>query len=77
MGLPIGLGIYLAWVSRETNYVGFAVAMLGALMGAWLGFNAAEGLGTTLTTLVGAAMIANLGLIVVDIAWDRTEQAIS
>ena len=44
VGLPIGLGIYWAWVHRNwsagTKTVGFVAAMGGALVGAWLGFNA-------------------------------------
>ena len=75
MGIAIGLGIYLAWVSREANYLGFVAAMSGALSGAWLGFNATEGLAAVLTTLVGAAITANLALIVLDIAWDRSGRA--
>ena len=42
IGGPIGLGIYLAWVRRDrpapTKSTGFAAAMGGALVGAWLGF---------------------------------------
>ena len=75
IGIPVGLGIYLAWVSRETNYVGFAAAMSGAIFGAWLGFNAGEDLLALLTTLIGAAITANLVLIVLDILWDRSGRA--
>ena len=72
MGAAIGLGIYLAWVSRDTRNIGFVAAMAGALIGAGLGFNATEGLAAVLTTLVGAAITASLALIVLDIAWDRS-----
>jgi pimeloyl-ACP methyl ester carboxylesterase len=76
MGLPIGLGIYWAWVHREwsatTRAVGFAAAVGGALVGAWLGFNATTGLAALLTTMVGAAAGGNLTVLALDIAWDRS-----
>jgi pimeloyl-ACP methyl ester carboxylesterase len=78
MGIPIGLGAYLAWThrdwSRATRYQGLAAAIAGALTGAWLGFNTTEGLLAVVTTLVGAAVAANLALIVLDIVWDRSER---
>jgi hypothetical protein len=74
-GLPIGLGIYFAWVNRDwsarTKTIGFAAAGGGALVGAWLGFNATEGLVALLTTIVGAAVAANLLLLALDVSWDR------
>ena len=64
IGVPIGLGIYLAWVNRDLSgtdrTVGFVAAMAGALAGAWLGFHAATGLLAVITTIVGAAVGANL-----------------
>jgi pimeloyl-ACP methyl ester carboxylesterase len=72
MGLAIGPGVYLAWRSRDTGNLGLAGAMAGAFIGAWLGFNAAEGLVAVFTTLIGAAIIANLALIALDVAWDRS-----
>jgi pimeloyl-ACP methyl ester carboxylesterase len=75
VGVPIGLGIYFAWVHRDwstrTKATGFAAAVGGALVGAWLGFNATEGLAALITTIVGATVGANLTLLVLDIAWDR------
>ena len=48
IGAPIGLGVYFAWVRRDwsarTKSIGFAAAAGGALVGAWLGFNATAGL---------------------------------
>ena len=77
IGVPIGLGVYLAWVRRAwsaaVKATGLAAAASGALVGAWLGFNAAEGLVAVLATIVGAAAGANLLLLVLDIAWDRQE----
>jgi pimeloyl-ACP methyl ester carboxylesterase len=75
VGLPIGLGLYLAWVNRDwsakTKTTGFAASMIGALVGAWLGFNALADLAALLTTIVGAAVGGNLILLALDIAWDR------
>jgi len=75
IGVPIGLGVYLAWVQRAwsaaVKATGLAAAVSGALVGAWLGFNATEGLVALLATIVGAAAGANLVLLVLDIAWDR------
>jgi pimeloyl-ACP methyl ester carboxylesterase len=75
IGVPIGLGIYFAWVNRDwspgTKISGFAAAVGGALIGARLGFNATEGLFAVITTVVGAAAGANLALLALDIAWDR------
>jgi pimeloyl-ACP methyl ester carboxylesterase len=72
VGAPIGLGIYLAWLNREwpatTRTTGFAAAAAGALAGAWLGFNATDGLTSLITAIVGAAAGANLTLILHDMA---------
>ena len=58
VGLPVGLGIYFAWVhpdwSVQTKATGFATAVSGALVGAWLGFNVLEGFLALLTAMVGA-----------------------
>src|SRR5207248_8147348 len=75
VGLPIGLGVYLAWVNRgwaaKTKAIGFAVAVGGALVGAWLGFHATEGLLALITAIAGATVGGNLTLLGLDIAWDR------
>jgi pimeloyl-ACP methyl ester carboxylesterase len=75
VGAPIGLGLYFAWVNRDwsakTKTTGFAAAAAGALVGAWLGFNATEGLLAVLTTIAGAVVGGNLVLLALDIAWDR------
>jgi pimeloyl-ACP methyl ester carboxylesterase len=76
IGLPIGLGMYWAWVHRDwsatTRTVGFSAAVSGALVGAWLGFNATTGVLALVTTIVGAAAGSNLTLLALDIAWDRS-----
>jgi hypothetical protein len=75
VGLPIGLGVYLVWVDRgwaaQTKVTGFAAAVGGALVGAWLGFHATEGLLALITAIVGAVVGGNLTLLGLDIAWDR------
>ena len=74
IGGPIGLGLYLAWVdgdwSSRTKITGVAAAVIGALVGAQLGFNATEGLVAVLATTAGAAAGGNLALVALDIAWD-------
>jgi pimeloyl-ACP methyl ester carboxylesterase len=74
VGLPIGLGVYLAWVHREwsvaTRAIGFSAAIGGALVGAWLGFNATAGMLALITTIVGAVAGGNLTVLALDIAWD-------
>jgi hypothetical protein len=73
VGVPVGLGIHLAWVNRErsanSRTIGLAATLGAALAGAWLGFNATQGFGALLTTIVGAAIGANLILLALDIAW--------
>ena len=51
--------------------VGLAGATAGALVGAWLGFHATAGLLAVVTTIVGAAVGANLTLLLLDIARGR------
>jgi hypothetical protein len=75
VGVPMGLGIYFAWVNRDwsagTKLTGFAAAVGGALVGAWLGFNATEDLVALFTAIAGAAAGANLILLFLDVVWDR------
>ena len=74
VGIPIGLGIYFAWLnngwSSWTKGTGLAAAVGGALVGAWLGLNVSEGLIALVTTIAGAAVGANLTLLGLDVAWD-------
>lgn len=76
IGLPIGLGTYLAWVDRGspagTRTLGLSGAAAGALVGAWLGFHATDGLLAVVTTIVGAGVGANLTLILLDIVRARS-----
>jgi pimeloyl-ACP methyl ester carboxylesterase len=77
VGVPIGLGVYLAWVdgdwSATTKITGLAAAVGGALVAAPLGFevtSAGFGLFAPLLAIVGAIVGGNLSLIALDIAWD-------
>jgi pimeloyl-ACP methyl ester carboxylesterase len=75
VGVPAGLGIYWAWVHRDwsatSRRVGLAAAAGGALVGAWLGFHATDGVLGVITAIAGAAVGGNLTLLALDIAWDR------
>jgi hypothetical protein len=72
IGLPVGLGIYLAWVHRDGTSqkegLGVAAAVAGALAGAWLGFHATTGLIALVTAILGSVAGANLVLILLDMA---------
>jgi pimeloyl-ACP methyl ester carboxylesterase len=77
VGVPVGLGVYLAWVNGDSSTpsnTGFAAAAGGALIGAWLGFNvtsAGFGYLAPFVAIVGATVGANLALLALDIVWDR------
>jgi hypothetical protein len=79
VGLPVGLGIYFAWVDRARparfTLTGFAAAVASGLAGAWLGFHAAADLLALVTAIVGASVGANLALVLLDIARDRQVRA--
>jgi pimeloyl-ACP methyl ester carboxylesterase len=80
VGVPIGLGIYLAWVHRgvsaTSKAAGMSLAIGGALVGAWLGFNATTtGFFGLITACAGAAIGANLALIVFDVAGERADRS--
>jgi pimeloyl-ACP methyl ester carboxylesterase len=70
IGLPIGAGIALAWLNPTDRHMrratGIALAIGGGLVGAWLGFHAADGLLAVLTTIAGATTAANLVVIALD-----------
>jgi hypothetical protein len=74
VGVPVGLGVYSAWVSAPSKGLGFVLAMAGALGGAWLGFDAGADLLALVTAIVGAVAGANLALILLDIARARRER---
>ena len=74
-GLPIGLGIYFAWVHPDwptsTRTAGFAVATAGSLVGACLGSYATAGLIAPITAVVGATAGANLTLLALEVWRDK------
>jgi pimeloyl-ACP methyl ester carboxylesterase len=76
VGMPVGLGIYWAWVDRDwparSKGAGSAAAAAGALGGAWLGFHAATDLLALVTAIVGAIAAANLALILLDMSTARS-----
>ena len=75
VGIPVGLGVYWAWVRRDasasTKTAGFVAALAGSLAGAFLGFHATEGLMALVTTIIGATAGANLLLILLDTTLER------
>ena len=75
IGVPIGLGVHLASAGRDrrpgARTIGLCAAMTGALAGAWLGYHAGTGLLAVVTTIVGAALGANLAVLSLDIARGR------
>jgi pimeloyl-ACP methyl ester carboxylesterase len=79
IGIPVGLGIYWAWVdptwAKDTRSRGFLAAAGGALIGAWLGFNATAGLLALITSILGAAAAANLALIAYDVSRGRSARS--
>jgi pimeloyl-ACP methyl ester carboxylesterase len=72
IGLPVGLGIFLAWFHgdrpSQANGIGLAAALGGGLVGALLGFHATLDLAALLTAIGGAIVSANLTLILFDLA---------
>jgi pimeloyl-ACP methyl ester carboxylesterase len=78
IGVPIGLGVYLAWVHRDwsaqTKTTGAVGAAGAALVGALLGFHAIDGFLALMTTIIGAGVSANLVLLGVDIGRDASRR---
>lgn len=70
IGVPTALGVYLAWVdqrwSPRSRRAGLLTATAGALVGAWLGYNAADDLISLATGVAGAVAGCNLTLILHD-----------
>jgi pimeloyl-ACP methyl ester carboxylesterase len=78
VGLPVGLGIYYAWLNRDwrarTKLTGFLAGVAGALVGAWLGFHAATDLLALVTAILGATAVGNLALILLDVVREGRAQ---
>jgi hypothetical protein len=81
VGLPVGLGIYLAWVGRgrtgRARTSGLVAAAAGGLLGAWLGFEATGSVAGVLTATAGAIAGANLLVLVLDIHRDRAAREVA
>jgi pimeloyl-ACP methyl ester carboxylesterase len=76
VGVPVGLGVHWSSVHRSWPQ-GMARARLlvagaGALVGAWLGFEATDVPISLVTAVVGAVAVANLALILLEISRDRS-----
>ncbi len=73
-GIPVGIGIASAWLraglTGRTRSTGVAAALAGALLGAWLGLHATDGLLAVSTAILGAAAGANLAVLAVDVGRD-------
>ncbi len=78
IAVPIWLGVYAGWVRTDTPKAmrakGIGAAGVGAVVGAALGFHVTSGGIALITTIIGAAAVSNLSLLVLDI-W--TERAVS
>ncbi len=79
VGVPVALGVYLAWVHRDwaarRKRLGLAAAAGGALVGAWLGLHATADLMALFTAVLGAVAGANLALILLDVSRERDRLA--
>jgi hypothetical protein len=77
VGLPVGLGICLAWMHRdwsaESKGIGLAASVAGALVGGWVGFHATAGLMALVTAILGAVAGANIVLILLDMVRRRPD----
>jgi pimeloyl-ACP methyl ester carboxylesterase len=71
MATPVAIACYCGWRDpgrAATKTAGLAVAVVGALLGAWAGFTCATGMSAVPATLLGAVAGTNLALIARDIA---------
>ncbi|HEV3281361.1 MAG TPA: alpha/beta hydrolase, partial [Acidimicrobiales bacterium] len=75
VAVPIWLGVYAGWVCTDTPKAmrakGIGAAGVGAVVGAALGFLVISGLMALITTIIGAAVVSNLSLLVLDIWTER------
>ena len=71
MAAPVALVAYAAWAngawSASTRHAGMCAVAGGAAFGTWLGLQASSGLFSPVTAAVGAAVGANLALLVRDL----------
>ena len=75
VAVPIWLGVYAGWVCTDTPKAmrakGIGAAGVGAVVGAALGFHVLSGLMALITAIIGAAVVSNLSLLVLDISTER------
>ena len=75
VSVPIWLGVYAGWVCTDAPKAmrakGIGAAGVGAVVGAVFGFHVTSGLIALITTIIGAAAVSNLSLIVLDIWTER------
>jgi pimeloyl-ACP methyl ester carboxylesterase len=75
IAVPIWLGVYAGWVRSDTPKAmrakGIGAAGVGAVVGAALGFHVTSGLMALITAIIGAAVVSNLSLLVLDIWTER------
>ncbi len=75
IAVPIWLGVYAGWVRSDTPKAmrakGIGAAGVGAVVGAELGFHVTSGGIALITTIIGAAVVSNLSLLVLDIWTER------
>ena len=75
IAVPIWLGVYAGWVRTDTPKAmrakGIGAAGVGAVVGAVFGFHVTSGGIALITTIVGAAAVSNLSLLVLDIWIER------
>ena len=75
IAVPIWLGVYAGWVRTDTPKAmrakGIGAAGVGAVVGAALGYHVTSGLIALITTIIAAAVVSNLSLLVLDIWTER------
>jgi hypothetical protein len=75
VAVAIWLGVYAGWVRTDTlkamRAMGIGAAGVGAVVGAAPGFYATSGLIALITAIIGAAVVSNLSLLVLDIWTER------
>jgi hypothetical protein len=75
IAVPIWLGVYAGWVRTDTpksmRAKGIGAACFGAVVGAAYGFHMGSGLMALITAIIGAAVVSNLSLLVLDIWTER------
>ena len=75
VAVPVWLGVYAGWVRTDTPKAmrakGIGAAGVGAVVGAALGYHVTSGLIALITTIIGAAVVSNLSLLVLDIWTER------